>query len=372
MWCLYLGKRDGSMHRRYFHSREDAEKDLARKRKEREREGAWFALLPDTEKADLYAGYREMKVRGLTIRQLLDTHATLAHPKKSKSLHEALVELLEVKKVANRRHNYIKGLRCYLTSFIAGREELPVDKIHVGDIERWFVERKEMPNTRRASVGRLSSFFSYCERRGYITANPIKKLEAVTIDRGRPDILTLDESRRLLHWCMTREPRALGYFAVALFFGTRPEEIATLTWKDFDLDRKRLTIDKSKVRGDGRWRILELPDNLVEFLKISKDAKGKFKFQHRDRTRLHRGLTKAIFSDKRKAYFAAKWGTRWPHDIVRHTGASYLVALHQDEPKVALMMMTSVGMLRKHYRNLVTPEDARAYFEMTPESIRSG
>lgn len=53
--------------------------------------------------------------------------------------------------------------------------------------------------------------------------------------------------------------------------------------------------------------------------------------------------------------------TRWPQDVLRHTFASFTMAEVQDAGKVAAEMGNSAGVLMRHYRELMTRDDARKY-----------
>ena len=54
-------------------------------------------------------------------------------------------------------------------------------------------------------------------------------------------------------------------------------------------------------------------------------------------------------------------------DIMRHSYASYHLAFHQSADKTALEMgHRDTQMLFRHYRELVTKEEAQAYWKIEP------
>jgi hypothetical protein len=57
----------------------------------------------------------------------------------------------------------------------------------------------------------------------------------------------------------------------------------------------------------------------------------------------------------------------WKHNALRHSFISYRLAEIQDTAKVALEAGNSPAMIFAHYRELVTPEDAAAWFAVTPK-----
>lgn len=60
----------------------------------------------------------------------------------------------------------------------------------------------------------------------------------------------------------------------------------------------------------------------------------------------------------------------WPKDVLRHSCASYLLALKRDAQAVALELGNSPTILFKHYRELVSQEQARRFWNLIPRSER--
>ena len=66
----------------------------------------------------------------------------------------------------------------------------------------------------------------------------------------------------------------------------------------------------------------------------------------------------------------AKAGYDFPRNTLRHSFASYHLALHHDAAKAALEIgHNTTDILFRHYRELVTPEDARDWFMINCEGI---
>ena len=58
----------------------------------------------------------------------------------------------------------------------------------------------------------------------------------------------------------------------------------------------------------------------------------------------------------------------WKHNALRHSFISYRVAAIQNLNQVALEAGNSTAMIFKHYRELVTPDEAKEWFSITPRS----
>ena len=59
----------------------------------------------------------------------------------------------------------------------------------------------------------------------------------------------------------------------------------------------------------------------------------------------------------------------WPKDVLRHTAASYLLALHGDVGKVAMMLGNSPNILLTHYHEPVCETDCAAFWKTLQDSI---
>jgi len=59
----------------------------------------------------------------------------------------------------------------------------------------------------------------------------------------------------------------------------------------------------------------------------------------------------------------------WKKDVLRHSAASYWLASDPDAGKIAMELGNSPAVLLKHYRELVSDEQAKAFWELTPKKV---
>jgi hypothetical protein len=269
--------------------------------------------------------------------------------------------MLKAKVEANRRPKYIKGLGKYARLFARSREQIPLECVTAAVIEEWFGGRGEAPVSRRSNLGRLSAIFSFAVRRGYLTKNPCKDVEKVTVDEKTIGFLTVRQSARCILWTRRECPRFLAWVALTLFGGLRPEaEADLLPWSAIDLKNKRIMVEISKVRGY-RPRIMDL--NLcppaVEWLRVAKEIGAPMQIRYK---------TRRFYLVKLRKYLGFK---SWPQDILRHTAASNLLAFHQDAAKVSRYLGNSAGTLLKDYAALIYKEDAEKFMRLLPKARHS-
>ncbi|MCX6923326.1 MAG: hypothetical protein NT154_08985, partial [Verrucomicrobia bacterium] len=59
----------------------------------------------------------------------------------------------------------------------------------------------------------------------------------------------------------------------------------------------------------------------------------------------------------------------WKKDVLRHTAASCWLTSDPDANRVAMELGTSPAILFKHYRDLVSDEQAKTFWALTPKKV---
>lgn len=265
------------------------------------------------------------------------------------ALETAVAQLLAAKSGANLSRPYLKSLGYYLSRFIQGREQRALASVSATEIEA-FLKQFESANSRATWLNRISTLFSFAVRRDYLPKNPCAVLERITIDREAPFILTPAQSHLLLQLTPTL---LRPYLILGLFAGIRPEELLRLEWDAVCLETKTVKVDKAKTR---RRRIVPLPEKAVALLRACPLQTGPVSPSN-----------STVRRWKRTARLALGLPS-WPSDLLRHTAASYLLALHGDAGKVAAMLGNSSAILLTHYHQPVTKEAAAAFFAILPKT----
>lgn len=348
----------GKRKRHLFTSRAVADKALADAKRQQSAVGKAYDILSPREKAQIAAILHEIKEAGYTLSGVWETVKLIPNaPKAGCTLGDALNEVLAAKKEANCRPRHIKNIKWYLGHFIKGRESADVRTIGLKDLDAWFAARKESPRAKKGHISLLSLFFSHCWRKGYVSENPVKRLDPVHLDRGTPAILTLRQSMEAILWARRNKPQALAWIALTLFCGLRPDaEADFVDWSMIDTKHGRITISKSKIRHVPH-RIIDLSfcPPAWEWLKVAKAIKAPLPVSHGTRRRWIREL---------RAFLKLK---RWPQDVFRHTAASNLLAFHQDAGKVASFLGNSPGVLLRDYKALIVKEEAAKFMALLPK-----
>ncbi len=259
------------------------------------------------------------------------------------TLGQAIRELIASKRAANRREIYIESLDHYLGRFAKSRESAPVSSVRVSDVELWLSQFKSS-NSRQTWLNRISTLFSFSVRRGYIQANPCDRIDRITVDRKPPFVLSPDQAEKLL---AMSTPLCRPYFILGLYAGVRPEELQHVTWENIDLDTGSVKLEHTKTR---RRRIVPLEPKPIALLKGCPSHSGRIAPSKITVRRLKRRISRAM-----------GW-PQWPQDLLRHTAASYLLALIGDAGKVATRLGNSAGVLLTHYHDPVKKSDCERFW----------
>lgn len=208
-------------------------------------------------------------------------------------------------------------------------------------------------NNRR---GLLSTFFKYCFQRGWIAENPIPKVPHFRIRRKRGMARTLSaaQARAVMEFAETNcGGNWVPYFALCLFAGIRPGvpngEITKLKPEAIDLESGiiHVSAEMSKVREP---RKVAIQPNLAAWLRAYPLRRyplvvGDFK-QRRQKLGKKLGLT---------------------HDVSRHTFISMFVAKFRSIGEAAIQAGNSEAIIRKHYLDLRTTQEAEEFFGILPK-----
>ena len=128
-----------------------------------------------------------------------------------------------------------------------------------------------------------------------------------------------------------------------------------MDWREVDIERRHIEVKAAKAKNAQR-RLVAITENLAAWLEPLRQLAGP--------------VRPPSITYRRKFGAALKTGKieNWPHNALRHSFASYHLAHHHDAAKTALELgHTESATLFRHYRELVRPEDARAFWTISPE-----
>lgn len=282
-------------------------------------------------------------LNGLPLVQSCKDYARIG-PKTSESptVETIVEEFVKVKTAAGRSTRHVNDLRSRLGAFKASFR-CPLSGVTVGDVEAWLGKMKAGHRTKANHLGAITNLVRFAERRGYLGKGT---LDLSTIERGESHgeigIFTPAQLKALL---ANARPEIIPYIAIGAFAGLRSAELARLDWSEVGKTEIEIKPKKAKTRSR---RLVPILPVLEEWIRPHRKEAGKVCELLKPWTSLRGAANRA--------------GFEWSPNALRHSFGTYRLAITKNELQTALEMGNSPAMVFRHYRSLVTQEQAQEWF----------
>jgi integrase len=332
----------------------DAEAECRRQKTLLERHSREAIGLSQREMSDFITAKRKLAEHGKTINDatdfLLDYLERVC--RSGTTVAQLAEEMLEAKRRDGLSVKYLAMLRLYSKRFCQDFGDKPIAGITVDELDDWLRSLPGSPKTRTDYRSNIGVLFSHAAKRRMIDLNPVAfTAKPKLIDRP-PEIFTVDELRALLEAAKHTESSVVPMLAIGAFAGLRDAEIGRLTWDVIDMTRGYIEVKAAKAKS-ARRRIVPIQPNLVAWLRPYAAMKGP--------------VAPEGSREKIDLAFEAAKIVRWPVNGLRHSYASYRLAVTHDAPRVASELgHTTPQLLYSAYRELVLPEEAERYWKIEP------
>jgi integrase len=227
----------------------------------------------------------------------------------------------------------------------------PVAGVTSEQIDAFLGRLESGGRTRNNFLAAINSLFSFAKFRNYLPKehDVMDHVSAMAEDDFDIEIFTPAELRALL---AAADAELLPVLTIQAFSGLRTAEVMRLDWSEVKPATIEVSARKSKT---GARRLVTILPNLTTWLAPFRSRIGPVWPQS------------APWLYERFADLAEAAGVAWKHNALRHSFVSYRVAATQNVNQVALEAGNSPQMIFEHYRELVTPEDASAWFAIAPK-----
>lgn len=267
----------------------------------------------------------------------------------ARTVAEAVSEMLKVKQADGLSERHIEDLKNRLARF--GKDfQCQIADLDGPSIAEWLRRLGLSPRSQNNFRGAIQTLMAFAKSCGYLPRdwNEIDAVPTAKNKKGKVEIFSKNEIVKLLATANTKRYQKLAAFiAIGAFAGLRSAELERLTWAKVNLETGYITIDASIAKTNSR-RVVPIQPNLAKLLNPIAQKQGKVSaYAH---------VTPHIMELAKAA------GVEWKQNALRHSYASYRLAVTQDAAKVALEMGNSPQMIQQHYRELVTPEQGREWF----------
>jgi integrase len=235
----------------------------------------------------------------------------------------------------------------------------PISALKRDQVEKWLDGRKVGPRRWNNMRAAICALHHYARRDGYLSADltPVERIErravAVNIETYSPGELERLLAVTPLEW--------IPLIALGAFCGLRPEEISPdprnggwkpgLAWENVLWAKGKIDVP-AKVSKVRRRRFATLTDAAAAWLAPWRQSSGPV-VPKRDYHRLTGAWTKAA-------------GIQWKDNGLRHSYASYRLAVIPDVGALALELGNSPTMIFRHYLDLKHEDEAQRWFGIRP------
>ncbi len=242
-----------------------------------------------------------------------------------------------------------------------------IDTVSSRQLDAW-LSQWEHPVTRNTNRKRIVSVWRWSQRKGYLPRDARTEAEMTDAAHEPPlkiGIISVNEWETLLHHFHTQHPELLPALVLAGFCGLRRAEVHGQIWADISFERKNLRVTVAK-RGTPARRMVPICDTALAWLLLCKDRVGficpTIEFRGNVKPSLAIDGIRRIVRDADLP--------KLPENCFRHSYISHAVAATGDIPRVSLNAGNSPKEINRHYRELVTEEDGKAWFQIEPNSAR--
>jgi integrase len=282
-----------------------------------------------------------------------------------KIVREVVDELIKAKEGGGLGARYVADLRYRLGRF-ADDFCCSIGAIDGGQIQDWMDKLNLSPRSQINFRRVIGTLFEFAKRRGYLPKDhdEIDRLEKVKARAGAIAIYKPADMARLL---AATPKEFLPCLVIAAFCGLRSAEIEKLDWREVHLAERFIEVTAGKAKTKTR-RLAPIPDNAAGWLSSYLMATGPvWRGSHDDFYDAQQATAAATeVKANAKRRIAGVPALEWKANATRHSFISYRLAQIQNVNQVAMEAGNSAGIIHSHYKELVRPSDAVAWFGIAP------
>jgi integrase len=264
------------------------------------------------------------------------------------TLAEAGEQFAKSREQAGLSSHYISQCRKTIADLAKAFPGLALPDLKTAELDAWLGGLPFAPKTKNGMRIILVACGNWAEGRGYLVkgSSPFPALVRYKETKSAVSLFTPGQIASLL---AKADDTLRPFLAIGAFAGLRMAELQRLDWSEIDLERGFITVAASKAKTRQR-RLVPISDNLKAWLTPCKQTIGPVCVHQRAQ------IAASRLCD----------GFEWQDNGLRHSYISYRLAVLHDTARVALEAGNSPEVIFAHYRELVTPETAKAWFSVMP------
>lgn len=312
-----------------------------------------------------YIAATELLPKGARLRDAASEYAKI-HKRKAElasvTVADAAKQFLAAKEASELSYRYIEDATSRLTRF-SKAFRCNISSVTMPEITKWLDGMKARGRTRNNYRNSVISLFRYARAQGYLPRNEVTEAELVEVAKAKPSPIGIYTPEHLAAMLSVMSPALLPSVAIAAFAGVRSQEILRLTWDDINLRQGHIVVAAEKAKTASR-RIVPILPALKAWLQQRNETKGPIVSGFAQPQSWNRAVGRDVAKYNEMAKRENLPQVPRIKNGLRHSFASYRLAILKDAAAVALEMGNSPRKLFQNYRELVTKEDAKKWFSI--------
>lgn len=241
---------------------------------------------------------------------------------------------------------YVKSVRNDMATVFNGLLLRPIHTITSEEIEARISSPEFSPRYQRNLINAAKALFIFAMKRGYAGSNPAAALDVPPVASQTPRIQSPAQVRAVMEAALQHDVSTARFMAISYFAGLRVSEVTRLAEAEIGPRYIEVRAEKCKTR---RRRLVTITPTLRAWL----DLGGTLPLVN-------------VRAARRLVQRAA--GVPCPPNAARHCFVSYHLAHFGSAARTALEAGHTEAVLFNTYRELVTPEDAAAFWSILPKA----
>lgn len=249
-----------------------------------------------------------------------------------------------------------KGLIKWSNLFAVQFKDRPIDSVTPKEVFKWVLSFKLAPGSMVWVMQKITFLFKRAKSLGLLREfNGFDKSFLPKVEKTPVEVYSTKDVARILVSTHKNNPQWLSNIALRSFVGLRTAEAHRMRWEWIDMERKKILIPAKicKTRDDWVLQSPNLPDTVFKWLELTPKEKRVGRIPSPPRSLIGRVEGKV----KRNGF--------------RHTFCTMHISLYGSADKTStLLKHKGTSMLYSYYLGkLVSEEEARDYFNLTPQSL---
>lgn len=284
-------------------------------------------------------------------------------PELQRTVMEVVEEFVVTKQSDGLSPRYVEDVTWRLRRF-AKDFQVNIEHVTTRDLDAWLRRLSTGLVTRNNFRQHIVTLFNFARRRGYLPRDRQTEAQWLEKPKIKSKPIEIFSPQELSELLAAAEGQVKLAIVIGAFTGIRSAEMLRLNWENFNWGEEVIDIGVDQTKTASR-RLVPILPALLEWIKPQAKLRGPVLNYS-----LPVCLAEAFATTAAKATKARGEGLpplKWKQNGLRHSYASYRLAMTNDAAQVSLEMGNSPQKLFKNYRKVVTRSQAVAWFNVMPE-----